>query len=591
VIQRTDGAPGATVESGGGVGSVAWSPDGAALFVGESDGPLSWLRRYSVDDGYTMTSEIERFRQGTQIAGFDEAGNLVASGFNQVDESTLVTTFASDSLETVGGVWDRTISPSVTHLTLSPDGSRMLAIANAGGATLEALDGTTVSIDGASAAWFAGAVTTGAPTSPPQPEFGVVVDGPVVTLPTGDNVMEGIVGGVLTYDGACLSLVEPGTGTRTAVVWREGTTWDADAFSVVLPDGRTVALGDQVEAGGGNVPVAGLSVALRDAIAACAIGESVAIVQSNETVTPLTFPVTTGESPALPTGELVVGPDDVVATRPDGTLWWYPGLLGDSPGEAVRLVEMGDPSVAVEEGPGPNVVDAVAGVFDGTLLFGECCEPVAGAVSALTAPGAQREGIGFGSYPVLHPSLPRLATVSPFGLTVTDLATAAATSAAFDTDPTVTRTHVAWAGNSGESLIVLGWDEAGWRVEAFRPDDLSRRILVRPLGLPSPVSSTGPASVTIAGIDPGWNLILAITDASGTRLQAIDPDDLVQSTPNPWNTTLPAATRNVHLSADGRLIWVEGDTLMTTTPASQPRALATGVVEGWFAAPASPLPD
>ena len=54
---------------------------------------------------------------------------------------------------------------------------------------------------------------------------------------------------------------------------------------------------------------------------------------------------------------------------------------------------------------------------------------------------------------------------------------------------------------------------------------------------------------------------------------------------------LPDGASAVHLSADGRLIWVEGDTLMTMTPASQPRALATGVVEGWFASPASPLPD
>ena len=244
-----------------------------------------------------------------------------------------------------------------------------------------------------------------------------------------------------------------------------------------------------------------------------------------------------------------MGPDDVVATRPDGTLWWYPGLLGNSPGEPVRLLEMGDPSVAVEEGPGPNVIDGVAGVFDGTLVFGECCEPVAGAVSALTAPGAQREGIGFGSYPVLHPTLPRLATVSPFGLTVTDLATSTATSAAFDTaaDLTVTRTQVAWAGNSGESLIVLGWNDDGWRVEAFRPDDLSRQMLVRPLGLPSPASSTGPVNVTIAGIDPGWNLILAITDASGTRLQAIDPDDLIPSEPNSWTMPLPGGAQAVHL--------------------------------------------
>ena len=53
---------------------------------------------------------------------------------------------------------------------------------------------------------------------------------------------------------------------------------------------------------------------------------------------------------------------------------------------------------------------------------------------------------------------------------------------------------------------------------------------------------------------------------------------------------LPAGAVNVRLSPDNRLLWVEGDALMRGR-ARGPRALATGVVEGWFAAPASPLPD
>jgi hypothetical protein len=510
----------------------------------------------------------------------------VVSGFTlgEAGETTVVDTFDPVSLEVVDGVWDRTVSPYVTHLTLSPDGSRMLAIANAGGATLEALDGTTVTIDGVSAAWFAGAVTTGAPIPPPQPELGVVVAGPVVTLSADDGAMDGRVGGVLTYDGTCLSLVEPGTGARTPVVWREGTTWDADAFSVVLPDGRTVALGDRVEAGGGNLRIAGLSAELRDAIGPCAIGESVAIVQSAETVTPLTFPVTTGESPALPTGELTVGPDDVVVMRPDGTLWWYPGLLGDSPGGPVRLVEMGDPSVAVEEGPGPNVIDAVAGVVDGTLVFGECCEPVAGAVSALTAPGAQREGIGFGSYPVLHPTLPRLATVSPFGLTVTDLATSTATSAAFDTDLTVTRTQVAWAGADGQALVVLGRDQFGWLLERFDPSDLSRRTHVSRLDLSRPPLSDGPYEVTLAGTDAGGDVVWSVHTPDFTRIFSTDGDVL---TPGSLGMEIPAGATSVRALGD-RLLWLDDGVLRASLPTGTVSVAEIDAVDVWFTSASVP---
>ena len=99
VIQRTDGSPGATITAGGD-GTVAWSPDGSSLYVTESDSGLAWLRRYSVDDGYVMTGEIERYKQGIQVAGFDGSGNLVVSGFTLGDgETTVVDTFDPVSLE------------------------------------------------------------------------------------------------------------------------------------------------------------------------------------------------------------------------------------------------------------------------------------------------------------------------------------------------------------------------------------------------------------------------------------------------------------------------------------------------------------
>lgn len=433
--------------------------------------------------------------------------------------------------------------------------------------------------------------TTTPTTTAPAPAPGtVVVDGPVISVEVGDGAMDGIVGGVLDYDGACLSLVDPDAGVRTAVVWRAGTTWNPERTSVVLPDGREVALGDTVSAGGGTVPISGVSEELRVALGSCATDDqpSVALVQQPETVEPLTNEVTTDPAQPVPSGELTMGPDDVVATRPDGSLWRYPGLLGDAPGEPVELLQLGGPSVTAEEGPGPNVVDAVAGVLDGSLMFGECCEPVAGAVSALTAPGAERVGIGFGTFPVIHPTERRFATVNMNALTVTDLATSTTTASWFDAEPVVARSQVVWAGADGEWLVVLGWDFTGWRLESFRPDDLGRRVAMQPLDVPGPTSSSGPYEVSLAGVDADGNVVVAITDPTGTRLRAFDPDTL---SPAGDDVALPAGASRVRVDTAGRTVWVdEAGDLVLLAPGTEPRVVTSGVVDGWFAVPTSTTP-
>lgn len=432
--------------------------------------------------------------------------------------------------------------------------------------------------------------TTSPTTEQPPAPGSVVVDGPVIAVGEGDVGRAGIVGGVLAHDGACLSLVDPDTGVQTAVVWRAGTTWNAERTSVVLPDGREVAPGDAVSAGGGTVPISGVNDQLRDALGGCAAdGEAqVALVQQAETVEPLTNEVTTDPAQPIPSGELVMGPDDVVATRPDNSLWWYPGLLGDAPGEPVELLQLGAPSVTAEEGPGPNVVDAVAGVLDGSLVFGECCEPVAGAVSALTAPGAERVGIGFGTYPVIHPTERRFATVNMNALTVTDLATTTTTSSWFDTEPVVARSQVVWAGADGEWLVVLGWDFTSWRLESFRPDDLGRRVAMQPLDVPGPASSSGPYEVSMARVDADGNVVVAITDPTGTRLRAFDPDTL---TATGDDVTLPAGASRVRIDTTGRTVWVdEAGDLVLLASGTEPRVVTSGVVDGWFAVPTSTTP-
>ena len=114
--------------------------------------------------------------------------------------------------------------------------------------------------------------------------------------------MDGIVSGVLSYDGTCLSLAEPGVGPWP-VTWPFGTTWNPEQPAVVLPDGRRVAIGDRVDAGGGMVEIAATGAPFQDALHSCveAIGPVVGDISSVETVSPGLFTVTTGESPAWST--------------------------------------------------------------------------------------------------------------------------------------------------------------------------------------------------------------------------------------------------------------------------------------------------
>ena len=252
------------------------------------------------------------------------------------------------------------------------------------------------------------------------------------------------------------------------------------AFSVaVLSDGEPSPSATRVEAGAAATCAGRRPVRPRAAMrwGRRAIGESVAMfVQSAETVTPLTFPVTTGESPPLPSGELAVGPDDVVANGPTARCG---GIRGCSvPRRASRC---GWSRWATRPSPSRKGRARTSSKRSPAWSTARSCS--ASAANRWPAPcrrsprpGRRTRASASGRTRCCTPRCPAWRRSGPFGFTVTDLATSTATSATFDTDADPpSPPQVASAGNSGESLIVLGWDEAGWRVEAFRPGDLSRR--------------------------------------------------------------------------------------------------------------------
>jgi len=84
-------------------------------------------------------------------------------------------------------------------------------------------------------------------------DFAGGVDGPVMFSPGpptsgGDDAL---IEGTLVRDGDCLFVGDGVPGSRYAVLWPFGTTWDAETQEVVGPDGTRVPLGSTLSAGGG----------------------------------------------------------------------------------------------------------------------------------------------------------------------------------------------------------------------------------------------------------------------------------------------------------------------------------------------------
>jgi len=79
------------------------------------------------------------------------------------------------------------------------------------------------------------------------------VDGPVLRYPVGGNgdALDAPVFGTLELDEGCLYVARTDIGKRYPIVWPYGTTWDATAEVVVVPTGDRLAMGTDVDGGGG----------------------------------------------------------------------------------------------------------------------------------------------------------------------------------------------------------------------------------------------------------------------------------------------------------------------------------------------------
>ena len=285
----------------------------------------------------------------------------------------------------------------------------------------------------------------------------------------------------------------------------------------------------------------------------------------------------------VPAGQFVVGPDDLVITHLDGDLYWYPAALTETPGEPVLLADMADPGVEPEEGPGANVIDAVAGTVNGSFVYGTCCEPVSGNLFALDAVAAEPTPLAPGYWPVLSPDGTGLATLNFYSLEVWDLAGEQRTSRAIHGDPHLSNAQQLVWSRDGSALFTLRFDEDGWELVRMSTEPPFAVTASAALEIASPISSSD--TVRLVGTDADGKLVAHVRSSTDDRLVSFDPTTLVVQE-GMWSRVNDDPAVQFALSPDGTrmLEWDE-----TVVELRQPDGTSSmvlerplGVRQAWF---------
>jgi hypothetical protein len=297
------------------------------------------------------------------------------------------------------------------------------------------------------------------------------------------------------------------------------------------------------------------------------------------TVLPLVIADTYGITVDIPRGDIVTDPQDLLAVHSDGDLWLHPGILGDDPGEPVRLADLGDPREPVTEGPGPNVVEQVAATFEGAVLYSDCCEPTSGNLIAATGPDSERLVFGIGFSPAVDPSGTRLAAQNGYSLSVISLSGGTGIGRPWNQDgQTINGWDLIWTAD-GSAVVLLFFDDDGFALQRYDP--LSLHPLDGPARLGMEFGDLA-QGLRFAGRGPGGELALVIPDGSGaSTLHYFDGATLTERPA--LGERLPDGATAARLAPDGvGRLWVQDEELFHEQAGGAPRRLLTGVTAAWF---------
>jgi len=306
-----------------------------------------------------------------------------------------------------------------------------------------------------------------------------------------------------------------------------------------------------------------------------------------DTTTPTTTtPTTTSLSIPIPRGDFSTHSGDLFVLGLDGDL----EIVSDaSAGPPTLVADYADPFGPVNEGPGPNVIDHVAGIVDGTVVFGDCCEPISGSIRVATDSDVVRTVAG-GYSPALSPNGTLLGIANDFQISQTAADPMGdGVFRSLNQDPRESHVNVAdltWssmatAAAGDDHMVLLGWDDDGWWL--FDVDqttlDLTRAFQ---LGVP-PVADAPETDLYFAGHGPDAEVVVAVSDATSTRLRYFAPTTLAELPQ--LERTLPASASSVRLDRDGEgLLWIDDGGVLYHLPAGELEAerLGSGHLAAWF---------
>ncbi len=280
-------------------------------------------------------------------------------------------------------------------------------------------------------------------------------------------------------------------------------------------------------------------------------------------VTSWPFPTTSGS--------ITVAAGDLFVLHTDGDLWAHPGLLSGAPGRAVRLVDNADPRPPVSEGPGPNVIDTVSGPVDGVLYLTDCCEPAAGNLLTVDAPGAKPVAVGSAQAVAADPTGTRLGFGSYGGWGAADLRTH--TQQLRIADPPVDGAIDAMWTADGTALAVMVPEGQGSRLRLIDPATLA------------PVSQATheprfAEQARFSGRAPDGSLLVTVASLQATDMRAFRPTDLGEVAE--LRRSFPPTVSVVRITADGLgLLWVDGSDLMYEDGRGDVRRLLSEVLNVW----------
>jgi len=237
---------------------------------------------------------------------------------------------------------------------------------------------------------------------------------------------------------------------------------------------------------------------------------STSVSASSTTSIPLvTVPETFEDSVTVPAGQIDVGPNDLFIAHADGDLWLHPRILTESPAEAFRIADFGDPRDPVDEGSGPNQVQHVAGVVNRSVIYSYCCEPAAGNVLAATRADSEWINLLFGYTPVFSPDRTRLATANSLALNVVEFSSGVTTGRMHNQSATYLNLSVLiWTDDS--SLVLLYLDDSGYALLPIDADSLVESAAPTPLGVA--FDPDAPSLVRFAGHGPNGEIGITIAD-------------------------------------------------------------------------------